>query len=336
MKVLITGGLGFLGKHVVQALQSEHELVMPSRNELNLVNPMWPGCTMREWLHGAEAVNAYVREHRTIDAIIHLAGNVGGIGYNQNNQGKLGYENLQMGLNVLEGARLANVKKVVMVGTTCSYPLRPKTIPFVEQELFDGMPESTNSGYGIAKRTLIKLGMEYASQYGMNITNFVPANMYGPYDHFEDEKSHVIPAIIKKFEEAQKHPQVGILTTHPDGLITKEHWGIVELWGTGNASREFLYAEDCAIAIALSLAKDTGPEPINLGTCREITIAALAAMIKEVGKYDAHMHWDSSKPDGQPRRSLDVSRAKNVLGWEARTSLEVGLKQTIEWYRRHG
>jgi nucleoside-diphosphate-sugar epimerase len=196
----------------------------------------------------------------------------------------------------------------------------------VEKELFDGMPESTNSGYGIAKRTLIKLGIEYASQYGMNITNLIPTNMYGPHDHFEDHKSHVIPAIIKKFEETQKHN---------DNLWADDaSWTMpVRLWGTGNSSRDFLYVDDCARAISIALSKDTGPDPINLGRGHEIKILELANIIKEVGEYDAAIEWDASKPDGQPRRCLDVSRAKNILGWEATTSLEVGLKQTIEWYR---
>jgi nucleoside-diphosphate-sugar epimerase len=220
-----------------------------------------------------------------------------------------------------------------MLGTTCSYPCNPKTIPFVEDELFDGMPELTNSGYGIAKRTLIKLGIEYSKQYDMHITNLVPANMYGPQDHFEDERSHVIPAIIKKFEKPRwRFGGYGLIGDPATSY--RQIW--VDLWGTGNASREFLYINDCARAIGMAMEKDTGPEPINLGTGREITIAALAAIIKDVGGYDADIRWDSSKPDGQPRRCLDVSRAKNILGWEAQTSLEVGLKQTIEWYRANG
>jgi nucleoside-diphosphate-sugar epimerase len=320
MKVLVTGGFGFVGRHVVQALQERgYDLWTPTRQEINLLIPtVWiPKDVSDERVFSGSSALAMSLFQQKIDAIVHLAGNVGGIGYNQNNQGKLGFENLQMGLNVLEAARLAHVQKLVMLGTTCSYPCAPRTIPFIEEELFDGMPELTNSGYGIAKRTLIKLGIEYHKQYGMNITNLVPANMYGPGDHFEDDRSHVIPAILKKFEEAS--------------LANRVH-----LWGTGNSTREFLYVEDCAKAITIALEKDTGPEPINLGTGHEISIRDLVNLIKRVCWYDSEILWDDSKPDGQPRRCLDVSRAKDILGWEASTSLEVGLKQTIEWYRQNG
>jgi nucleoside-diphosphate-sugar epimerase len=314
MTILITGAHGFVGKHVVHELETRgHELLKPSSKELNLLN------------HGrdsASEVGCYCTENQ-IEAIVHLAGNVGGIGYNKNNQGRLGFENLQMGVNILEAARLATIKKLVILGTTCSYPQIPKTIPFIEDEIFDGMPELTNSGYGIAKRTIIKLGIEYHKQYDMNITNLVPANMYGTYDHFEDSKSHVIPAIIKKFEYPDESPTVpGIAPT------------CVNLWGSGKVSREFLYVTDCARAIVMSLEKDTGPEPINLGTGCETTIAALAEMIKDIGQYDSAILWNTRQPDGQPRRCLDTTRAKNILNWTADVSLGVGLKYTIDWYRR--
>lgn len=326
MKVLITGGNGFVGKTLVHILQEHgHTVLAPTRQELNLLIPtVWiPDDNSGRVFSGSSAL-AFSIVQAKCDIIVHLAGNVGGIGYNQDNQGKLGYENLQMGLHVLEGARLAHVQKVIMLGTTCSYPLHPKTIPFVEKELFDGMPESTNSGYGIAKRTLIKLGIEYAHQYGMNITNLIPTNMYGPHDHFEDHKSHVIPAIIKKFQEADS---VG-------GCCTACY--CVKLWGTGNSSRDFLYVEDCAKAIALSLEKNTGPEPINLGRGKEVTIKALAELIKEISDSPAEIYWDETKPDGQPRRSLDITRAQTILGWQPLVSLEDGLRKTIDWYRKHG
>lgn len=321
MRILITGSNGFLGKHVIKELNNgSHKLFTPLHYELNLLDESryMCGCCLKDTAIN-NIVNFIIKHN--IDAIIHLAGNVGGIGYNQNNQGKLLYENLQMGINILEAARLASVKKVVMLGTTCSYPAEPKTIPFREEEIFDGMPEITNSGYGIAKRTLIKMGIEYNKQYDMDIINLIPANMAGEFDHFEDDRSHVIPAIIKKFENPIVDCKCSSMCSY------------VKLWGTGNVSREFLYAGDCARAIAMALEKDTGSEPINLGTGQEITIKQLAELICRIGKYDSEIVWDNSKPDGQKRRCLDIIRAKNLLDWEAITPLEETIKRTINWYR---
>lgn len=315
MKVLITGNSGFVGKHVVHMLKDEHELFLPSREELNLLLPHYH-CG---WMTDARGhVQTYIRDNH-IDSIIHLAAICGGIGINKDNPGKFIYENLQIGINVLEAARQTSVKKVVNLGTVCAYP-KFTPVPFKESDLWSGYPEETNAPYGVAKKTIIEMAIAYHRQYGLNVTNLLPANMAGEYDHFDEYSSHVIPALIKKFEEPVPY---------------YKGW-LVNLWGTGNASREFLYAGDCARAIALSLGKDTGPEPINLGTGREITIATLAEMVKEIGKYDADIRWDASRPDGQPRRSLDVSRAKERLDWEATTSLEEIIRRTIDWYRNNG
>lgn len=340
MRVLVTGGWGFVGKHVAKVLHANgHTVVIPKREDLNILEPNV------SVLHFPDHSITYLQTYRSIalqllnekiDAIVHLAGVVGGIGFNQDNQGKLGFENLQMGMNILEAARIANIKKVIILGTTCSYPHTPKTIPFIEDELFDGMPEITNSGYGIAKRTLVKLGMEYSKQYGMSIVNLIPTNMFGEHDHFEEEKSHVIPALIKKFENPLKEELIHYSSKSgslvEDKIISSEY---VNLWGTGSASRDFLYVEDCARAIAIAIDKDVGPEPINLGTGREVTIKELAKLIKQIGEYDAKIVWDPSKPDGQPRRALDSTRAKNILKWEASTPLEHALEKTIKWYREN-
>jgi len=316
MKVLITGSSGFLGRHVTSLLSYDHELVTPTRGELDLLD--------------SDAV-CYIEHlcfHRKVDAIVHLAATCGGIGINKDNPGKFIYENLQMGINVLEGARQANLKKVVLMGTVCMYP-KFTPIPFKEEDIWNGYPEETNAPYGIAKKSVLEMGRAYHKQYGLDVTSLVPVNMAGEHDHFDEYSSHVIPAMIKKFEDPGYLPiyEMG----KPDVMTYVKN--VVSLWGTGSASREFLYAGDCAKAIVLSLEKDTGPEPINLGTGREITIAALAAMVKEIGDYDAHIEWDPSRPDGQPRRSLDSSLAKERLGWEATTTLEETIRRSIEWYR---
>lgn len=348
MRVLVTGASGFVGRHVTKLLSHDHDLVTPSRKELDLV-------LMQEWNeghvrhNGAIGFSCWLSENGPIDAIIHLAATVGGIGANKENPGKFIYENLQMGVNVLEGARLAKIPKVVMLGTVCMYP-KHTPIPFKEEDIWNGYPEETNAPYGIAKKAVLEMGRAYHKQYGLDVTNLIPVNMAGEYDDFDDSTSHVIPAIIKKFEnprratrrqpcKCQCHASGSqmmhiIACCDKDGLVRgTEQFNAIELWGTGSASREFLYAGDCARAIAIALEKNTGPEPINIGTGREISIANLANMIKRVGGYDSEIAWDTTKPDGQPRRCLDISRAKSVLRWEPKVGLEEMVRRSIDWYR---
>jgi len=308
MRVLITGAHGFVGQHVVPELQDEHELVTPTSKELNLLN-------------GSRAAEFVLRSN--VDAIVHLAATCGGIGINKDNPGKFIYENLQMGVNVLEIARFARINKVVNLGTVCAYP-KFTNVPFVESDLWSGYPEETNAPYGIAKKTIMEMARAYHVQYGLEVTNLLPANMYGEFDHFDLYSSHVIPALIAKFENPDQSP---------NGVPSPT---CVNLWGSGKASREFLHASDLARAISISLNKNTGPEPINIGTGQEISIRDLAELVKKVGGYDAEILFDNRNPDGQPRRSLDITRASNVLRWEPRVSLEEGLSKTIEWYRAHG
>jgi nucleoside-diphosphate-sugar epimerase len=313
MRILITGSKGFVGQHVVRELKDKHELWTPTREELNLL----------EVTPGEMECDLF---HRKIDAIVHLAATCGGIGINKDNPGRFIYENLQIGINVLEAAREAKISKVVNLGTVCAYP-KYTTVPFQEQDIWNGYPEETNAPYGIAKKTIMEMGIAYSRQYGMNITNLVPANMAGEYDHFDEYSSHVIPAIIKKFENPLVD-DTGRFGISPCGPIK-----YVELWGSGGASREFLNAKDCARAIEVALRRSTGPDPINLGTGQEIIIRDLAGLIKKIGDYDASIVWDISKPDGQPRRCLDVTRAKEILQWEATIPLEQTIREAIEWYR---
>jgi len=326
MKVLITGAHGFIGRHVVAELEHHHELWIPRRSELDLLDENAVDNIVRycsETLEGSPA----------IDAIIHLAATCGGIGINKDNPGKFIYENLQMGINILEAARLAGVSKVVNMGTVCAYPKYTR-VPFQEEEIWNGYPEETNAPYGIAKKTVMEMGKAYSIQYGMDVTNLVPVNMAGEWDNFDEHSSHVIPALIKKFED----PQYG--DWHRDGrdggMRGQMKDPYVELWGTGLASREFLYAGDCARAIAIALGKNVGSEPINLGTGEEVTIADLAATIKKVGKYKSEIVWDKTKPDGQPRRCLDIGRARRLLEWEPSVGLEETVRRSIDWYRNNG
>jgi len=249
-----------------------------------------------------------------MDLVIHLAAKVGGIGYNQKYPAELFRDNILMGVNMIEAARRASVKKFVQIGTVCAYPKFAK-IPFREEELWDGYPEETNAPYGIAKKALLVMSQAYRTQYGMNIIYLLPVNLYGPRDNFDPQSSHVIPALIRRYVEA-----------------TASNIPQVTLWGTGNASREFLYVKDAAEGILLAAERYDEPEPVNLGFGNEIRIKELAAMIAKDTGFKGKTLWDPSKPDGQPRRCLDTTKAYEKFGFRATTDLPMGLKETIKWY----
>ena len=297
-KVLLTGATGFLGKNVVPVLDGDYEVIG--------VGSEWD-------LRDQQAVDELFFELE-FDVIVHAAGSVGGILANRQNPGKFMYENLIMGANLIEAARQFGVDKFVLLGTVCAYP-KFTPVPFEEKQIWNGYPEETNAPYGIAKKALMKLLETYNEQYEMNCVNLIPVNMYGPHDHFNLTSSHVIPALILKFYNAMKAGERQ-----------------VTIWGTGEASREFLYAEDCAEAISLAIEKDVEPEPINVGTGTEIKIKDLVVEIAQQMGFEGDIFYDSSKPDGQPRRCLDVERAKARLGFEAKTDFQTGLKKTIEWF----
>jgi GDP-L-fucose synthase len=298
MKVLLTGATGFLGKNLAPVLSEDYEVV---------------GYGSEPWDLRDQSKVEYIVQKIRPDVIVHAAGSVGGIGANKENPGKFMYENLIMGTNLIHQSMKYRVPKFVLLGTVCAYP-KHTPVPFKEEELWNGYPEETNAPYGIAKKTLMKLVETYHCQYGFNGVNLIPVNMYGPHDHFNLTSSHVIPALILKFYDA--------IQSGKD----------VTLWGTGEASREFLYAPDCAEAIKLAIEKDVGPNPINIGTGKEIKIKDLATEIAEQMGFSGKIIYDDSKPDGQPRRCLDTTRAEEVLGFKAKTDLQVGLKQTIEWF----
>lgn len=297
-KVLLTGATGFLGKNLAPALSEKYRLKAIGSN-----------CDLRH-----QDVCDELMAFGGFDVVIHAAGSVGGILANRENPGKFMYENLIMGANLIHSAKTFNVEKFILLGTVCSYP-KFAQVPFKEEQIWDGYPEETNAPYGIAKKTLMKLLDAYHEQYGMSGVNLIPVNMYGPHDHFNLTSSHVIPALILKFYNAMKEGQRQ-----------------VTIWGTGEASREFLYAPDCAEAIGLSIEKDVTPEPINLGTGREIKIKELVSEIGEQMGFEGEIVYDSSKPDGQPRRCLDTKKAEERLGFKASTDFQTGLKQTIEWF----
>ena len=300
--VLITGGAGFLGSSLVRTLE-EHGL---PRESMRI--PRSRDLDLRRWENCVAAVDG-------IDVVIHLAAKVGGIGCNMANPGSLFYDNAVMGIQLMEAARQAGVGKFVAIGTICAYP-KFTPVPFREENLWEGYPEETNAPYGLAKKMLLVQAQAYRQQYGFNAIYLLPVNLYGPGDNFDPASSHVIPALIKKFVEAVE-----------SGAKS------VEVWGTGAASREFLYVDDAAEGIALAAERYDKPDPVNLGAGFEITIRDLATLIADITGFTGEIVWDTTKPDGQPRRCLDVSRAEREFGFRARTKFEDGLKETVEWYR---
>jgi GDP-L-fucose synthase len=301
---MVTGGGGFLGQAVVRRLEAggATDLFVPRSRNYDL-----------RTLDGIERVLADGRP----DLVIHLAAVVGGIGANRENPGRFFYENAIMGIQLMEQARLAGVAKFVQVGTVCSYP-KFTPVPFREDDLWNGYPEETNAPYGMAKKMLLVQGQAYRQQYGFDVVHLIPVNLYGPGDNFDPASSHVIPALIKKCVDARE--------AHADHI---------EVWGTGSASREFLYVDDAAEGIVLGAERYDGADPVNLGVGREITIRELVELIARLTRFEGEIRWDASKPDGQPRRALDTSRARTAFGFEAATDFEDGIRRTIDWYERN-
>jgi len=302
-RVVITGGDGFLGRHLTAKIKSQ--------NPKSLFIPKRPEYDLRRY----EDCLAVAKKG---DIVIHLAANVGGIGYNREFPATLFDDNILMGTFMMMAAREAKVEKYVALGTICSYP-KFTPIPFKEENIWNGYPEETNAPYGLAKKMQLVQSQSYRQQYGFNSICLFPVNLYGPGDNFDPKSSHVIPALIRKFVEAKKNNEKEVI-----------------VWGTGKASREFLYVEDAAEGIMKAVEKYNKGEPVNLGAGFEITIKDLADLIKKLTGYDGNITWDTTKPDGQPRRMLDVTRAKREFGFTASTSFEKGLQETIDWYKENG
>jgi GDP-L-fucose synthase len=302
-RVVVTGGAGFLGRFIVERLQKypKVEVFVPRSADYDLVE--------------ASDIKRLLSDTHP-DLIVHLAAVVGGIGANQNNPGKFFYENLMMGVQLIEQARLQGIKKLVALGTVCAYPKFTPT-PFHEADLWNGYPEETNAPYGLAKKMMLVQSQSYRQQYGFNSIFLLPANLYGPGDNFHPETSHVIPALVRKCIEARQNGAA-----------------FVEAWGTGNASREFLYVEDCAEGVLSAAARYNDSEPVNIGTGSEITISELLQIIARLTRFEGEIRWQHDKPDGQPRRRLDVSRAFEQFGFRAQVALEEGLRRTIDWYEQ--
>jgi GDP-L-fucose synthase len=303
-KILVTGGAGFLGSFVVEKLIKEKNV-----NPKAMVVPRSKDMDLRIWENCVKVV-------KDIDIVLHLAGKGGGIGYNRRYPATLFYDNILMNTQLMEAARLEEVEKFVGIGTVCSYP-KYTPVPFKEENLWNGYPEETNASYGLSKKIMLVQSQAYRQQYGFNSIHLLMVNLYGPRDNFDPESSHAIPALIKKMVDSKL-----------------EGRNEVVVWGTGKASREFLYVEDAAEGVLLATEKYDKPDPVNLGASREITIKELVDLIAQLVGYDGKIVWDNSKPDGQPRRRLDTSKAKKEFGFEARTDFKEGLKRTIEWYTR--
>jgi len=300
-EILLTGGAGFLGSYV------EDKLLKRGVKPENIFIPRSLPHDLRE-----KDVCRAVTEGK--DIVIHLAGNVGGIGYNRKYPGTLLYDNLMMGIQLMDAARQSNVEKFIAIGTVCAYP-KFTEVPFLEENLWSGYPEETNAPYGLAKLMLLEQARAYRRQYGFNAIYLLPVNLYGPRDNFDEDTSHVIPALIKKVANAKKEE--------------KEY---IEAWGDGSASREFLFVEDAAEAIVLATERYDQPDPINLGSGMEISIKDLVTLICKLMEYEGEIRWDPSKPNGQPRRCLDTSKAEKEFEFKAATNFRTGLKKTIEWY----
>jgi GDP-L-fucose synthase len=301
--IVVTGGNGFLGSHLVEELRSSgcENVLAPRSLEYDLRRP--------------EVVSRLYDNMRP-DVVIHLAAVVGGIGANRENPGSFFYDNLMMGIEMMEQARRRGVEKFVAVGTVCAYP-KFTPVPFKEDDLWTGYPEETNAPYGLAKKMLLVQAQAYRQQYGFNAIYLLPVNLYGPRDSFDPARSHVIPALIKKCLDAVENGA-----------------RIIEVWGTGSASREFLYVSDCARAILLAAQQYNKADPVNIGSGREITIRELTSLIADLTEFKGEISWDSSKPDGQPRRCLNVARAEGEFGFRAKTEFVEGLRTTIHWYRQ--
>jgi GDP-L-fucose synthase len=297
--MLVTGGAGFLGSHVVERLeQAGHDVAVVRSADYDLTS--------------ADDAARALADTRP-EVVIHLAALAGGIGANRAEPGRFWYANLLMGAHVLEQSRLAGVRKLVLLGTICSYP-KFTPVPFREEELWDGYPEETNAPYGIAKKAHLAGAQAYRDQYGLDVIYLLPVNLYGPRDNFDLETSHVIPALIRKMLESEEE---------------------VLLWGDGSPTREFLYVEDCAEAIVLATERYDGADPVNVGSGEEISIRDLAVLVADVTGFEGNLVWDASKPNGQPRRRLDTSRAEALFGFRARTALREGIERTVAWYRAH-
>lgn len=301
-RVVVTGGAGFLGSFVLEGLKNRNcaEILVPRIEDYNLVD--------------VGDINRMYDEMKP-DIVIHLAAVVGGIGANREHPGKFFYENLMMGVQLIEQGRIRGIEKFVAIGTVCAYP-KFTPVPFKEDDIWNGYPEETNAPYGLAKKMLLVQLQAYREQYGMNGIFLLPVNLYGPRDNFDPNSSHVIPALIKKCVDAEREGRDSI-----------------EVWGTGHASREFIYAEDAAEGIVLATEKYDKPDPVNIGAGFEIKIKELVNLIVKLTGFKGKVVWDATRPDGQPRRMLDTSRAEKEFGFKAGTSFEEGLKRTIAWYR---